>query len=104
MREDPGSQGGAVTSREPRGRSLFAVTEGDFLSPLTMVLVRHGVTDMTVTHQLSGSGQAGPALNSAGRIQAAKAADAVYRIGRSTWDRVPQVDRVFASPMVRTQE
>lgn len=89
---------------QPRGRSLFAVTGGDLVSPLTMVLVRHGVTDMTVTHALSGSGEVGPSLNTEGRIQAAKAADAVYSIGRRTWDRVPHVTRVLASPMTRTQE
>lgn len=85
-------------------RSVFAPTDEDLVSPLTLVLVRHGVTKMTVSHQLSGSGVPGPPLNSAGRIQAAKAADAVYRIGRSTWERVPQISRVFASPMTRTQE
>ena len=85
-------------------RSVFAPTDEDLVSPLTLALVRHGVTDMTVTHALSGSSVPGPPLNSAGRIQAAKAADAVYRIGRSTWERVPQVSRVFASPMTRTQE
>lgn len=93
-----------MSAPKSRGQSLFEVSPGDLISPLTLVLVRHGVTDMTITHELSGSGQPGPSLNSTGRIQAAKAADAVYRIGRTTWDRVPQVDRVFASPMVRTQE
>ena len=86
------------------GRSLFAVTTGDLVSPLTLVLVRHGVTDMTARHALSGSGVVGPSLNSEGRIQAAKAADAVHGIGRRTWDRLPQVTRVLASPMTRTQE
>ncbi len=85
-------------------RSPFSAVDDNLISPLTLVLARHGVTDMTVTHQLSGSSVAGPPLNSAGRIQAAKAADAIYRIGRKTWDRVPHVSRVFASPMTRTQE
>ena len=91
---------------EPRaqGRSLFAVEGEHFVSPLTLVLVRHGVTDMTLTHALSGSSVVGPSLNAKGRIQAAKAADAVHRIGRRTWDRVPHVTRVIASPMTRTQE
>lgn len=85
-------------------RSVFAPADEDLVSPLTLALVRHGVTDMTMTHALSGSSVPGPSLNATGRIQAAKAADAVYRIGRSTWERVPQVSRVFASPMTRTQE
>jgi probable phosphoglycerate mutase len=75
-----------------------------FVEPLTVVFVRHGVTDMTTTHVLSGSSVEGPSLNAEGRIQAAKAADAVYRIGRDTWDRVARPDRIIASPMVRTQD
>jgi probable phosphoglycerate mutase len=43
-------------------------------------------------------------LNAAGRIQAAKAADAVYAIGRRDWPSAAKASRVFASPMVRTQE
>lgn len=78
--------------------------EPEYLAPLTIVFVRHGVTDLTVTHRLSGSGGPGPGLSAAGKIQAAKAADAVYRIGRDTWERVPKATRVLASPMVRTQE
>ncbi|WP_084103347.1 histidine phosphatase family protein [Demequina sp. NBRC 110056] len=93
-----------VETAQTRDRSLFAVRGGDLVSPLTMVLVRHGVTDMTVTHALSGSGELGPSLNAQGRVQVAKAADAVYSIGRRTWDRVPHVTRVLASPMTRTQE
>lgn len=74
------------------------------VSPLTLVLVRHGVTEMTVAQQFSGSGVPGPHLSATGKVQAAKAADAVYRIGRSTWDGVPKVTRVLASPMNRTQD
>nr|WP_255633450.1 histidine phosphatase family protein [Demequina sp. TTPB684] len=71
---------------------------------MTLVLVRHGVTDMTVTHQLSGSGVPGPSLNAVGRVQAAKAADAIHAIGRRRWPSVAKVSRVMASPLVRTQE
>jgi len=89
----------------PGARSpLFRVEGVELLSPLTLVFVRHGVTDMTITQQLSGSGVPGPPLNAAGRIQAAKAADAVYAIGRRTWPSAAKASRVIASPMVRTQE
>ncbi|MFW2514510.1 histidine phosphatase family protein [Demequina sp. SO4-13] len=93
-----------MTAEATSGKSLFEITPDGLVSPLTLVLVRHGVTDMTASHALSGSSQEGPPLNSQGRIQAAKAADAVYRIGRRSWERVPQVTRVLASPMARTQE
>lgn len=76
----------------------------DGVSPLTLVLVRHGVTDMTVSRRMSGSGVPGPHLNAAGRVQVAKAADAVYRIGRKSWGAVAPVTRVLASPMNRTQD
>lgn len=75
-----------------------------YLEPLTVIFVRHGVTDMTATHRLSGSSVAGPPLNAVGRIQAAKAADAVYRVGRETWGSVGTVSRIIASPMQRTQD
>lgn len=98
---DAEADGDGGAPRVPRNLSSL---DTDYLVPLTIVFVRHGVTDMTATHRLSGSGVPGPGLNSTGRIQAAKAADAVYRIGRDTWERVPKVSRVIASPMVRTQE
>ena len=80
------------------------VSGATLLEPLTIVFVRHGVTDMTVTHQFSGGQVAGPGLNAEGRVQAAKAADAVYAIGRRSWNDVPKVSRVIASPLTRTQE
>jgi probable phosphoglycerate mutase len=99
--------GGDDTPRETaenRGSPLFAIKGVGLVSSLTLVFVRHGVTDMTVTHALSGSSTPGPPLNAQGRIQAAKAADAVYRLGRGSWDRVPTVSRILASPMTRAQD
>jgi len=94
----------AIKPAGDRGTPLLKGSGADLVSSLTLVLVRHGVTDMTVAQRLSGSGVPGPHLNLAGRIQAAKAADAIYRIGRSTWDTVPKVSRIIASPMNRTQD
>lgn len=85
-------------------KSLADPVGREFVAALSLVFVRHGVTDLTTRHILSGSGDPGPPLNAAGRIQAAKAADAVYRVGRQTWDRVAPVTRIIASPMVRTQQ
>ncbi len=79
-------------------------SEAHLIAPLTIVFVRHGVTDMTVSHHFSGGQVAGPSLNAAGRVQAAKAADAVYSIGRKSWAKLPRVSRVIASPLIRTQE
>jgi probable phosphoglycerate mutase len=91
---------GAAKSRG----ALFAIKGADLVSPLTLVFVRHGVTDMTLTHELSGSSKPGPPLNAAGRAQAARAAEAVATLGRERWARVAPVTRVIASPMVRTQD
>jgi broad specificity phosphatase PhoE/ribonuclease HI len=101
---ESGAEPGAAGTTSPRAPRNARALEPEYLAPLTIVFVRHGVTDLTVTHRLSGSGVPGPGLSAAGKVQAAKAADALYRIGRDTWERVPKVTRVIASPMVRTQE
>ncbi len=89
----------AAPARAPR-----EMVYRDLVSTLSLVLVRHGVTDETVAHVLAGGGVAGPPLNAAGRVQAAKAADAVYRVGRDTWPALAPVTRVLASPLRRTQD
>ncbi len=88
----------------PHARSLFHLAHPGHVGSLTLVFVRHGVTDMTLTHALSGSSNLGPHLNAEGLLQANAVGDAVYRIGRDRWRNVPVVSRVIASPMVRTQE
>ncbi|WP_061965397.1 histidine phosphatase family protein [Demequina aurantiaca] len=75
----------------------------DFVSPLLFVMVRHGVTEATTARRFAGSGVPGPHLSAAGRVQAARAADAVHRIGRKSWGDLPKVSRVIASPMNRAQ-
>ncbi|WP_062385461.1 histidine phosphatase family protein [Demequina iriomotensis] len=89
---------------QTRVQSPFSPNEEDLVSPLTLVLVRHGVTEMTTSRRMSGSGVPGPALSAPGRVQAARAADLVYGMGRRAWTQLPHVTRVLASPMVRTQE
>ena len=103
---DASDLGEEITPHEsgPRRRSMFSLAHPGLVSPLTLAFVRHGVTDATLTHVLSGSSKPGPKLNDEGRAQANTAADAVYRIGRDRWRHLPRVSRVIASPMVRTQE
>jgi probable phosphoglycerate mutase len=76
----------------------------DDAEPATVVLVRHGVTDHTLAGTFAGSSVAGPGLNAAGRVQAARAADLVYRIGRDAWVDLPRASAIVASPMTRTHE
>ena len=92
-------QGAPAPAKAPRD-----IAYRDLISTLSLVVVRHGVTDLTVAHVLSGGGVAGPSLNAAGRVQAAQAADAVYRVGRQTWAPLTPVTRILASPMQRAQD
>ncbi|WP_028046567.1 bifunctional RNase H/acid phosphatase [Cellulomonas sp. URHE0023] len=71
--------------------------------PVTIVLVRHGQTTMTVARGYSGSGVPGPPLDDTGIGQAHAAADLVDRVGRDLWGDIPYPSLVIASPMVRTQ-
>lgn len=106
---------GSDTHRLPSAGSSRA----DGALPVTVVLVRHGVTPVTEAGGYSGSDVPGPSLTPRGRIQAAQAADAVFRIGRAPrsgagssggmrtgglWPDLPRPTALVASPMVRTQE
>ncbi len=76
----------------------------DDAQPLTVVLVRHGETPMTVSKAYSGSSVVGPSLTERGRRQAERAAALVTAITEDEWGDVPPATEVVASPMVRTQE
>ncbi|MEL7974650.1 histidine phosphatase family protein [Isoptericola sp. F-RaC21] len=70
----------------------------------TVVLVRHGVTELTEARAYSGGAVPGPSLTTRGRVQAARAADAVFRIGKDLWPDLPRAGTLLASPLVRTLE
>lgn len=70
----------------------------------TVILVRHGATSLTDVRAYSGGGVPGPSLTSRGRTQAARAADAVFRIGTTLWPDLPRAGFLVASPLVRTVE
>lgn len=97
---------GAGPTRPParERRPSGALPRFDDAEPITFVLVRHGETALTVSKAYSGSSVPGPSLSGHGRVQAAKAADLVYRIGRDFWPDMPRPRTLVASPMVRTQE
>lgn len=92
----------ATRARAPRPSG--AAMRFDDARPVTVVLVRHGETELTRSRALSGSSVAGPPLARTGRVQAARAADLCYRVGRELWPDLPYPSHVVASPMVRTQE
>lgn len=100
---------GRSVSREvhlvvPERAASGAPMRFDDAQPVTVVLVRHGETPLTVSKAYSGSSVPGPRLTDRGRVQAARAAELVYRIGRDMWGDVPDPSELVASPMVRTQE
>jgi ribonuclease H / adenosylcobalamin/alpha-ribazole phosphatase len=104
------ASGSAASGRQPTPtkalphRPSGAIVRFDDEPALTVVLVRHGETPMTVSRAYSGSSVPGPSLSAAGRVQAARAADLVARIGRTVWTDLPHPEAVVASPMVRTRE
>jgi broad specificity phosphatase PhoE/ribonuclease HI len=85
-------------------RPSGALARFDGAEALTVVLVRHGQTPLTVAGAYSGGSVPGPSLTSRGRIQAAQAADAVFRVGRELWPDVRRPTELVVSPTVRTQE
>jgi probable phosphoglycerate mutase len=94
----------ATQARHAVPRPPGAVAHPDTAEPLTIVLLRHGVTPLTLSGAYSGGGVPGPSLTGHGRMQAARAADLVHRVGRELWQDLPQPQKIVASPMVRTQE
>ena len=91
-------------SREQAPRPSGAGVRFDEEQPVTVVLVRHGQTSMTVQRGYSGSSEPGPPLDETGLRQAEDVAALVDRVGRDLWGDVPYPSRVIASPMVRTQQ
>jgi probable phosphoglycerate mutase len=94
----------APPQRERRPRPSGAAVRFDDAQPVTVILVRHGETEMTVSRGYSGSSEPGPSLNARGREQAAAAAELVRRVGHDLWGDIPYPTELIASPMVRTQE
>ena len=73
-------------------------------APVTVVLVRHGETPLTVSHAYSGSSVPGPGLTSVGRAEVTAAAEVLARLGHDLWADLAVPTELLASPMVRTQE
>ncbi|WP_426308922.1 bifunctional RNase H/acid phosphatase [Cellulosimicrobium sp. E-16] len=96
----PGESAAFDTPARPSG----AAVRFDDAPALTVVLVRHGQTPLTVAVAFSGSSVPGPSLTARGRTQAAQAADLVFRVGRQAWPDLPRPTAIVASPMVRAQE
>ena len=100
-----GSAEPPVADRAAPGTAATGTAHGPHEpEPLTVILVRHGETPMTVTKAYSGSSVLGPSLTERGRAQAARAAALVQSITEDDWGDVPPTSELLASPMVRTQE
>jgi len=88
----------------PALRPSGAPVRFDDEAAVTVVLVRHGETPLTVSGAYSGSSVPGPGLTSAGQAEAAAAAAVVVRLGHDLWADLAVPTVLIASPMVRTQE
>ncbi|GAA3819842.1 bifunctional RNase H/acid phosphatase [Cellulomonas soli] len=95
---------GAGPDPAVRPRVSGAAARFDDARPVTVVLVRHGQTTMTVSRGYSGSSEPGPPLDETGQGQARAAAALVERVGRDLWGDIPYPSELVASPMVRTQQ
>jgi broad specificity phosphatase PhoE/ribonuclease HI len=102
--DGPDEGAGESAAFDTPARPSGAAVRFDDAPALTVVLVRHGQTPLTVAGAFSGSSVPGPSLTARGRTQAAHAADLVFRIGRRAWPDLPRPTAVVASPMVRAQE
>ena len=81
---------------ELAGETELTVPPPDPGEPTTLLLLRHGVTELTRERRFSGTGGADLPLTTLGRQQALAAAEAVRAAGG--------VDVVVASPLLRTRE
>jgi broad specificity phosphatase PhoE/ribonuclease HI len=83
----------AQVSKATAVRTGWSATTG---VPTTLILLRHGVTDLTERKVFSGSGGVDPGLTDLGVEQAERAASWIARHGG--------VDAIVSSPLRRTQE
>ena len=79
---------------------------GDVTQKLTtLILVRHGRTALTESHQISGGSGDDPHLSELGRADAASVAAFISQIGVSgPFSNLPKPTKIVASPMNRTQD
>lgn len=79
---------------------------GGVTKPLTtVILVRHGRTELTESKRISGSGGSNPGLSAAGWQDAKAVASELAKIGHSgPWAHLEPVSVVVCSPMERTRD
>jgi len=102
--EEPAGRGTQAAGRGEAGAGALdePATETDLTAPAdageptTLVLLRHGVTELTRERRFSGTGGADLPLTALGRRQALAAAEGVQAAGG--------VDAVVSSPLRRTRE
>lgn len=71
----------------------------------TIVLVRHGRTELTEARKISGGDGDDPSLSAAGNSDAEKVALALKAVGsQGSWQRIAPISAVVTSPMKRARE
>jgi ribonuclease H / adenosylcobalamin/alpha-ribazole phosphatase len=95
-RASAGAEQGQEQERDQASESDLTAPAADAGEPTTLVLLRHGVTELTRERRFSGTGGADAPLTALGRRQALAAAEAVRAVGG--------VDVVVSSPLLRTRQ
>jgi broad specificity phosphatase PhoE len=70
----------------------------------TVVLVRHGEAEPASAGASADDRVPGPSLTSRGRLQAARAADAVFRVGKDLWPELSRAGALVAATPASTLE
>ena len=100
----PGTAGIASVVEFNRTSPSSVRAPGGVTEPLTtVILVRHGRTELTESKRISGSGGANPYLSEAGKQDALKVALELRKVGKSgPWAHLDAPAAIVASPINRT--
>ncbi len=97
------SPAGAET-KQPAGSPSGAPPSFRTEMPVTLALVRHGVTPLTISRKFSGSGGPDPHLTRQGVAQARSAIPILERIGQDDWSDLERPTWIISSPLQRTKD
>jgi len=94
----------AAEAQKPAGRPSGAPPSFRTETPVTLALVRHGVTPLTISRKFSGSGGPDPHLTPQGAAQARSAIPILQRIGQDDWSDLERPTWIISSPLQRTKD
>lgn len=103
--EERGAYSTPVNEQRLSKPSSIRAPEISSANATTLILVRHGRTELTESNRVSGSGGEDPALSVAGRQDAERVARELAQIGHSgQWLNLIRPSVIVTSPLARTRE